>query len=69
MAIHESSLYVAERQNLVEIDLDAGEIVEIMDTLGDGFNCADFEFIDEFDLLIVPTFLGNRVAAYMVKGG
>jgi len=47
----------------------AGQIVEIMDTLSDGANCADFEFIDEMDLLIVPTFLGNRVSAYMVKGG
>ena len=27
------------------------------------------EFIDEMDLLIMPTFLGNRVAAYLVKGG
>ena len=46
-----------------------GQVVEIMDTLADGQNSADFEFIDEMDLLIMPTFLGNRVAAYLVKGG
>ena len=30
----------------------------------DGMNCADFEFIPERSLLIIPTFLGDRVVAY-----
>ncbi len=41
-----------------------GEVVEILDTLYDGVNSADFEYIGERNLLIIPTFLDNRVRAY-----
>jgi sugar lactone lactonase YvrE len=43
---------------------DKGEVLELMDTLPAGMNCADFEFIPEQSLVVVPTFLGNRVVAY-----
>jgi len=45
----------------------AGELVEILDTRGEGLNCADFEFIPEQRLLVVPTFLGNKVVAYRLS--
>ena len=44
-----------------------GEIVELLDTLAAGLNCADFEFVKSRDLLIVPTFLGNCVVAYQLR--
>jgi sugar lactone lactonase YvrE len=45
----------------------SGGVVEILDTLYDGVNSADFEYIRERDLLIVPTFIDNRVMAYRVS--
>ena len=43
---------------------DTGEVVEVLDTMAAGMNSADFEYISERNLLIIPTFLGNKVAAY-----
>ncbi len=42
----------------------SGDVVEILDTIGSGLNTADFEYIPEKRLLIIPTFLGNNVVAY-----
>jgi len=42
----------------------SGEVIEILDTMGAELNSADFEFIKEKNLLIIPTFLGNRITAY-----
>jgi len=41
-----------------------GEVVEILNVADAGLNCADFEFIKPSNLLVIPTFLGNRVVAY-----
>jgi len=46
-----------------------GEVVEVLDTLPEATdNTADFEFIAERGLLVIPTFLGNRVVAYRLRG-
>lgn len=42
----------------------SGDVVEILDTLPLKLNTADFEYIKEKKLLIIPTFLGNKVVAY-----
>lgn len=42
----------------------AGDVVEILDTTAEGLNMADFEFVKKRNLLIIPTFLGNKVTAY-----
>ncbi len=42
----------------------SGKVVEILDLTPTGWNCADFEFIKNENLLIIPTFMGNRVVAY-----
>ncbi|UCC83419.1 MAG: SMP-30/gluconolactonase/LRE family protein, partial [Gemmatimonadota bacterium] len=42
----------------------SGEVVEILDTSYEGVNTADFEYIRERNLLIIPTFVDNRVVAY-----
>ena len=42
-----------------------GDVVQIGE-MPPGLNCADFEYLPERRLLIVPTFLGNRVVAYRV---
>jgi sugar lactone lactonase YvrE len=44
-----------------------GEVVEILDTLYDGVNSADFEYIRERNLLVIPTFVDNRVMAYRLR--
>ncbi|MFG0252068.1 MAG: SMP-30/gluconolactonase/LRE family protein, partial [Phycisphaerales bacterium JB038] len=41
-----------------------GEITEILDLLPSGLNIADFEYIKELGLLVIPTFLGNKIVAY-----
>jgi hypothetical protein len=41
-----------------------GDVTKISDTMAGGLNAADFEYVEQRDLLIVPTFLGNKVVAY-----
>jgi hypothetical protein len=41
-------------------------VKEILDTMPVKVNCADFEFIKEKNLLIIPTFTDNRVMAYQL---
>jgi sugar lactone lactonase YvrE len=45
-----------------------GDVVEISDTMGDGLNAADFEYVADENLLVVPTFLANKVVAYRLAG-
>lgn len=45
-----------------------GGVTEIHDTMSEGLNAADFEYVAKERLLVVPTFLGNRVVAYRVNG-
>ena len=45
----------------------SGEVVEVLDTMGKKLNVADFEFLPEKNLLLVPTYMGNRVAAFSVR--
>lgn len=44
----------------------SGQAVEILDTMPAKINSADFEFIKEKNLLIIPTFTDNRVIAYQL---
>ena len=43
-----------------------GNVTELLDTIGD-YNSADFEFIKDKNLLVVPTFVDNRVMAYRLN--
>jgi sugar lactone lactonase YvrE len=43
-----------------------GEVVELLDALPEGWNTADFEYLPEDGLLLVPTFLDNRVRAVRI---
>jgi len=62
----EGGLLVSQwRGNLYRIPA-RGEVEQI-GTMPAGLNCADFEFIADKHLLIVPTFLGDRVVAFRVK--
>jgi sugar lactone lactonase YvrE len=45
----------------------SGHLVEVLNTMDERKNSADFEFIRERSLLLIPTFLGNSVAAYRVE--
>ena len=47
----------------------SGEVVEVLDLYNEGLNTADFEFIRSQDLLVIPTFLGNKVVAYRLLPG
>jgi len=42
----------------------AGMVTKVLDTSTQGTYSADFEFIREKDMLIIPTFLGNQISAY-----
>jgi len=44
----------------------SGRVVELMDAAGQ-FNTADFEYLTDHRLLIVPTFVDNRVVAYRLS--
>jgi len=42
----------------------AGEVIKILDTTVPGIYSADFEYIKDKNLLIIPTFFGNTIATY-----
>jgi sugar lactone lactonase YvrE len=44
-----------------------GEITEIFDSRLNGYNAADFEFLGKDNLLIIPTYVGNRIVALKLK--
>jgi len=44
-----------------------GDVVEILDIMPEGLNTADIEFLPEQNLLVIPTFLGNKVVAYRMN--
>jgi sugar lactone lactonase YvrE len=64
-AANSGDLLMSHWEGQVYIVSPEGEIVEIMDTIGND-NAADFEYIKERNLLILPTFVSNRVVAYRV---
>jgi len=48
------------------LDQDGG-ITQVLDVQGEGLNTADFEYVPKLRLLVIPTFLGNKLVAYRVK--
>ncbi|MCP4723479.1 MAG: hypothetical protein GY863_00510, partial [bacterium] len=44
-----------------------GKVVEILDGMPMGFNTADFEYIPEQNLIILPTFTANKLIAYKLN--
>jgi sugar lactone lactonase YvrE len=46
----------------------SGEVTELIDNMEARLNTADFEFIKKDGVLVVPTFLGNKVVAYRLTG-
>jgi hypothetical protein len=45
-----------------------GRVVQLLDALPLGWNTADFEYVPEENLLLIPTFLDNRVRAVRLGG-
>jgi sugar lactone lactonase YvrE len=62
-AANSGDFLVSRWEGQVYVVSPEGEIVEILDTIGSD-NAADFEYIKERNLLILPTFVSNRVVAY-----
>jgi len=65
-ALEDGSLLVSHWEGQLYHISPAGEIVEILDARPQGWNVADFEYLPEEGLLLVPTFLDNRVRAVRV---
>lgn len=45
----------------------SGRVTKILDTSTPGIFSADFEYIKVKNLLIIPTFYGNRIVGYSLK--
>jgi sugar lactone lactonase YvrE len=41
-----------------------GRVTQVLDLWPESLNVADFEFVKEQNLLVIPTFIGNKVVAY-----
>jgi len=68
--VDESGDYlVSHWEGQVYVISPSGKIVEVLDDLPAGLNTADFEYLPERHLLIVPTFMGNSVVAYRLATG
>ena len=44
-----------------------GEVEELLDAMSAGWNIADFEYLPDQHLLVIPTFMGNRVRAVRIR--
>jgi sugar lactone lactonase YvrE len=44
-----------------------GKITEIFDTRPEGYNAADFDYINKTNTIIIPTYLGNKVISLKLK--
>ncbi len=51
---------------IYHIDKD-GKVTKLLDTKAQKINSADIEDIEEQNLLLVPTFFGNKVVAYKLS--
>jgi sugar lactone lactonase YvrE len=66
-ADNQGNLLVSHWEGKVYLVFSTGEVIEILDLTSEGLNTADFEFVKEQNLLVIPTFLGNKVVAYTLK--
>ena len=64
---NQGNYLVSHWEGQVYVVSPAGEIVEVLDTMPEQINSADFEYIRERNLLLIPTFVDNRVMAYRLN--
>ena len=64
---HEGDLFVSHAEGRIYRLSAGGKVAKIVDTSGPGQYTADFDYVPEKNLLIVPTYVDNRVVAYRVK--
>jgi sugar lactone lactonase YvrE len=65
----EGNYIVSQWQGRVYLISPEGHVIEVLDTGLEQINSADFEYIPERDLILIPTFLDNRVIAYRLNTG
>ena len=58
---NQGRLLVSHWEGQTYVITDDGQLTRVLDTMPERLNTADFEFIVARGLLIIPTFLGNRV--------
>ncbi|MDA3879222.1 MAG: hypothetical protein PF436_02435 [Prolixibacteraceae bacterium] len=46
---------------------DGGKVIQLLDTTEDELNTADIDFVPGENIVLVPTFMGNRVDAYQLE--
>jgi hypothetical protein len=59
--------YISDWSGTVRLVHPDGETEKILNTSGIRVNAADIEYVVDKSLLLVPTFLDNRVMAYKVR--
>ncbi|MCP4157193.1 MAG: hypothetical protein GY757_56300, partial [bacterium] len=64
---NDGNYLVSHWRGLVYLASSDGALVELADTATAGLNCADFEFVKDKNLLVIPTYLGNKIVAYRLK--
>ena len=64
---NQGNFLVSHWEGQIYLVTPAGQVKEILDTMPAKVNSADFEFIKEKNLLIIPTFTDNRVMAYWLE--
>lgn len=60
VSIYEGNLYLVSK---------SGEVTELLNTRSEQIFCADFEYIDEMNLLIVPALKNNKLFIYKYDNG
>lgn len=64
---HDGDLFVSHAEGRIYRVSADGRVTKLIDTSGPGQYTADFDYVPEKNLLIVPTYVDNRVVAYRVK--
>jgi hypothetical protein len=66
LCLHNDFLYIVERFGIVKRDLKnyKGAYREVLNTSKNETYCADFEYIDDQQLFIIPTLRNNKISVY-----
>jgi len=63
----ENNYLVSHWEGRLFLVSDNGQVFQLLNTSNDKMNIADFEYINELKLIIIPTYLGMKVTAYKIK--
>ncbi|MBN1948712.1 MAG: SMP-30/gluconolactonase/LRE family protein [Candidatus Cloacimonetes bacterium] len=61
------NIFTSNWSGIISCTLPSGKTVKLLDTTEESINTADIGYWQERDILLIPTFFGNTIAAYQIN--